>query len=346
MKRSAAGGPAGPCGCGSRWPRWRAPSPSPARVDRCGAAPPVTAAIRPRSSTAPTTTLAKWPYIVGILQKDEPSTFYAQFCGGSRRRADARAVGRALHVRRRGNPLDRERRRRPRQRRRPLDEHHVARGQRASPSPRSSATRSTTPTRSGTTTRCSRLASPAPVTPVTIVPPSSDYRWAGGRDRPRRGLRLRAVRRRPRELHADGLPAAPARDAAADAVRLGLQRHRRRLRPRTSDPTTMVCAGSLGKVRRDRPRRPGRHREEPVLRRQRRPARGRRAGRRRLPGGRGVVGAVGVRDRPGRVQPARHDAAAAVAARQRRARCCAAPSRPGRRSRRRCLPSRGRRLRR
>ena len=29
------------------------------------------------------TTLAKWPYIVGILDKTEPSTYLAQFCGGS-----------------------------------------------------------------------------------------------------------------------------------------------------------------------------------------------------------------------------------------------------------------------
>jgi secreted trypsin-like serine protease len=192
--------------------------------------------------------LGRWPYIVGILQKDEPSTYYAQFCDGSL--VAPTIVLSAAHCTfdGRGNPLD------------PADVDVLVNADDLSTS--------TTPgdhegqridvveivrdpqynaSKIWHDYALFKLASPAPATPVTVVPPSSDYRWAGGRTARVAGFGCAEYDADPGTCTTNGYPLHLRETplpmlADKNCTALG------GVYARYFSNDTMVCAGSIGQV--------------------------------------------------------------------------------------------------
>src|SRR4051794_39913532 len=192
------------------------------------------------------TSIAKWPYLVGVLAKDEHRTFYAQFCGGSV--VAPTIVLSAAHCTfdGNGNPVS-------------ANAVDVLVGA------------DTLTTRWSTTvgdrvavTNIIRdpaynpntlqhdfalfvLASPANVTPVQVVPPTSDYRWAAGHAARVAGFGCTQYDLDPGSCTQSGYP-TKLHETALPMVADRACENYGGIYTQLFRPTTMVCAGTFGDV--------------------------------------------------------------------------------------------------
>ncbi len=193
------------------------------------------------------TSIGKWPFLVGILQKNQPDTFYAQFCDGTL--VTPTLVLSAAHCTfdESGLPLD------------PsavdilvgADDLSTSAAHEGTRIPVTAIIRN--PGYNADTLlndmALFQLASPASATPVEIVPPSSDYRWAGGKPATVAGFGCSRYDIDsgqcvfPTHLREAGLP------MLSDSHCAGLGG----VYARVFNPETMVCAGSIGTVRQTSP---------------------------------------------------------------------------------------------
>ncbi|MCU1429135.1 MAG: hypothetical protein JWL83_3135 [Actinomycetia bacterium] len=194
------------------------------------------------------TTNAKWPFLVGILQKTQPSTFLAQFCDGSL--VTPTLVLSAAHCTfdGSGNPLN------------PSQVDILVGADDLSTTSVHEGTRiavtaiirnaAYNPNTISHDSALFRLASPASVKPVQIVPPPSDYRWGGGKTASVAGFGCDhydtdpgGCTDYPLHLHETTLP------MLSDTHCEGLGG----VYSFVFNPSTMVCAGSVGTIRETSP---------------------------------------------------------------------------------------------
>jgi secreted trypsin-like serine protease len=192
--------------------------------------------------------LDQWPFIVAILARSEPLTYYAQFCDGSL--VTPTIVLTAQHCTYDGNgdPLQ------PNQVDVLVNADDLSR-RTSHEGDRIHVTQIIRyPGYSPATIRHDIalfvLDTPATATPVALVPSSSDYRWAGGRDARVAGFGCAQYDADPSPgacttngypIHLRETPIPMMSDS--DCANLG------GVYTANFDPATMVCAGTLGSVR-------------------------------------------------------------------------------------------------
>jgi secreted trypsin-like serine protease len=190
--------------------------------------------------------IERWPYLVALLLKDETSTYYGQFCDGSV--VAPQIVLTAAHCTfdGSGHPLVAG----------DVDvlvgADDLSKSDTSHEGTRIAVTQIIRDPQYNPNTiwhdyALWKLATPAPVTPVTIVPPSSDYRFAGGRTARVAGFGCARYDADPGNCVTDGYP-LHLRETSLTMLSNGKCTGLGGVYARYFRSDTMVCAGALGTI--------------------------------------------------------------------------------------------------